>query len=240
MAFPGARSTISQQASDYEITHPHFLHPLSTVTHDITKYEILLNTRQGQQIKIECWDTLGQEKTEAFNPTGQLKGKKIEGAIILFDFTAFNSTASTVEELYARIHQIVPDNKDIPVVLCGNKVDTFIIKSKEVPKKFEKSLNGIFQRTGMQYYHMSVKTAHNITMPFLYLASKLTNVEFQPDESGRANSFSELCSKQLVNRLIAIEEKFSEDDVTSLKASEEKIKKKEKINQSADVEMKDA
>jgi len=64
--------------------------------------------------------------------------------------------------------------ENIPIVLCGNKVD---IKDRKVKTKFI-----IFHRKkNLQYYNISAKFNYNFDKPFLWLARKLIddpNLEF--------------------------------------------------------------
>ena len=62
---------------------------------------------------------------------------------------------------YARVCE------NIPIVLCGNKVD---VKNRQVKAKqvtFHRKKN-------LQYYEISAKSNYNFEKPFLYLARKLT------------------------------------------------------------------
>ena len=55
---------------------------------------------------------------------------------------------------------------NIPIVLCGNKVD---VKNRQVKAKqvtFHRKKN-------LQYYEISAKSNYNFEKPFLYLARKL-------------------------------------------------------------------
>jgi len=56
--------------------------------------------------------------------------------------------------------------ENIPIVLCGNKVD---VKNRQVrPKQV------VFHRKkNLQYYEISAKSNYNFEKPFLYLARKL-------------------------------------------------------------------
>ena len=64
--------------------------------------------------------------------------------------------------------------ENIPIVLCGNKVD---IKDRKVKAK-----SIVFhQKKNLQYYDISAKSNYNFEKPFLWLARKLIgdpNLEF--------------------------------------------------------------
>jgi hypothetical protein len=56
--------------------------------------------------------------------------------------------------------------ENIPIVLCGNKVD---VKNRQVKPK-----QVVFHRKkNLQYYEISAKSNYNFEKPFLYLARKL-------------------------------------------------------------------
>lgn len=58
--------------------------------------------------------------------------------------------------------------ENIPIVLCGNKVE---VKERKVKTK---QIN-FHRKKNIQYYEISAKTNYNFEKPFLYLARKLTN-----------------------------------------------------------------
>jgi GTP-binding nuclear protein Ran len=56
--------------------------------------------------------------------------------------------------------------ENIPIVLCGNKVD---VKNRQVkPKQVT-----FHRKKNLQYYEISAKSNYNYEKPFLYLARKL-------------------------------------------------------------------
>ncbi|XP_021305568.1 GTP-binding nuclear protein Ran-2 [Sorghum bicolor] len=56
--------------------------------------------------------------------------------------------------------------ENIPVVLCGNKVD---VKNRQVKAKAVTC----HRKKNLQYYEISAKSNYNFEKPFLYLARKL-------------------------------------------------------------------
>ncbi|KAM2968102.1 hypothetical protein FF1_028283 [Malus domestica] len=56
--------------------------------------------------------------------------------------------------------------ENIPIVLCGNKVDVKNRKVKAKQVTFHRKKN-------LQYYEISAKSNYNFEKPFLYLARKL-------------------------------------------------------------------
>ncbi|KAJ4765842.1 GTP-binding nuclear protein [Rhynchospora pubera] len=124
------------------------------------------HTNYGK-VRFYCWDTAGQE-----NFGGLRDGYYIYGqcAIIMFDVTA-RSTYKNVPTWHRDICRVC---ENIPIVLCGNKVD---VKNGQVKAKmitFHRKMN-------LQYYEISAKSNYNFEKPFLYLARMLAgdrNVHF--------------------------------------------------------------
>lgn len=57
--------------------------------------------------------------------------------------------------------------ENIPIVLCGNKVD---VKNRQVKAK----MVTFHRKKNFQYYEISAKSNYNFEKPFLYLARKLS------------------------------------------------------------------
>ncbi|CAK7353584.1 unnamed protein product [Dovyalis caffra] len=111
------------------------------------------------KLRFYCWDTAGQEKFG-----GLRDGYYIHGncAIIMFDVTA-RLTYKNVPTWHRDLCRVC---ENIPIVLCGNKVD---VKNRQVKAKqvtFHRKKN-------LQYYEISAKSNYNFEKPFLYLARKL-------------------------------------------------------------------
>ncbi|KZS14265.1 GTP-binding nuclear protein Ran [Daphnia magna] len=107
--------------------------------------------------------------------TGEFEKKDgyyIQGqcAIIMFDVTS-RVTYKNVPNWHRDLVRVC---ENIPIVLCGNKVD---IKDRKVKAK-----SIVFHRKkNLQYYDISAKSNYNFEKPFLWLARKLIgdpNLEF--------------------------------------------------------------
>ncbi|KAG2379113.1 hypothetical protein C9374_007751 [Naegleria lovaniensis] len=112
-------------------------------------------------ICFETWDTSGQEKFG-----GLRDGYYVAShcALIMFDVTS-RATYKNVPTWHRDVMRVC-DN--IPVVLCGNKVDVKdrVVKPKHI--SFHRAKN-------LQYYDISAKSNYNFEKPFLYLLKKLMN-----------------------------------------------------------------
>eukprot|EP00808_Paulinella_micropora_P020556 g52154.t1 len=116
-------------------------------------------TNRGAVI-FNCWDTAGQEKFGGLRDGYYIGG---QSAILMFDVTA-RVTYSSVPHWYKDLVRVC---ENIPIVLCGNKVD-----SKE---RAVKPCDIIFHRKmNLQYYDISAKSNYNFEKPFLYIAKQLT------------------------------------------------------------------
>ena len=74
-------------------------------------------------------------------------------------------TYKSVPHWYKDLTLVCPD---IPIVLCGNKVDCSERKVKPRDIQFHRKMN-------LQYYDISAKSNYNFEKPFLYLIRKLTS-----------------------------------------------------------------
>jgi len=118
-------------------------------------------------IKFDVWDTAGQEKFGGLRDGYYIGGNC---AIIFFDVTS-RVTYKNVPNWKRDLVRVLTN---VPIVLCGNKVD---IKDRKVKAKqitFHRKKN-------LQYYDISAKSNYNFEKPFLWLARKITgqpNLEF--------------------------------------------------------------
>lgn len=124
-------------------------------------------TNLGEVI-FNCWDTAGQEKFGGLRDGYYIGGN---AAIVMFDVTS-RVTYRSVPHWYRDLVRVC---ENIPIVLCGNKVD---VKDRKVkPKEIH-----FHRKKNLQYYDISAKSNYNFEKPFLYIAKKLTghnNVVFK-------------------------------------------------------------
>ncbi|KAJ9082532.1 GTP-binding nuclear protein gsp1/Ran [Entomophthora muscae] len=129
-------------------------------------HPISFHTNRGLII-FSSWDTAGQEKFGGLRDGYYISG---QCAIIMFDVTS-RVTYKNVPNWHRDLIRVC-DN--IPIVLCGNKVD---IKERKVKAK----AITFHRKKNLQYYDISAKSNYNFEKPFLWLARKLTgdsNLEF--------------------------------------------------------------
>ena len=122
-------------------------------------HPLLFYTNRGP-IKFNVWDTAGQEKFGGLRDGYYIQG---QCAIIMFDVTS-RITYKNVPNWHRDLTRVC---ENIPIVLCGNKVE---IKDRKVKAKqitFHRKKN-------LQYYDISAKSNYNFEKPFLWLAKKLS------------------------------------------------------------------
>ncbi|KAI8491647.1 hypothetical protein Bbelb_304520, partial [Branchiostoma belcheri] len=129
-------------------------------------HPVKFNTNRGE-ILFNVWDTAGQEKFGGLRDGYYIQG---QCAIIMFDVTS-RVTYKNVPNWHRDLVRVC---ENIPIVLCGNKVD---IKDRKVKAK---SIT-FHRKKNLQYYDISAKSNYNFEKPFLWLARKLAgdpNLEF--------------------------------------------------------------
>ncbi|GHJ86627.1 hypothetical protein NliqN6_3029 [Naganishia liquefaciens] len=110
-------------------------------------------------IIFNCWDTAGQEKFGGLRDGYYIQG---QCGIIMFDVTS-RITYKNVPNWHRDLERVC---ENIPIVLCGNKVDVKERKVKTSGVTFHRKKN-------LQYFEISAKSNYNFEKPFLWLARKL-------------------------------------------------------------------
>ncbi|CAF0704866.1 unnamed protein product [Brachionus calyciflorus] len=129
-------------------------------------HPLSFTTNRGP-ITFNVWDTAGQEKFGGLRDGYYIQG---QCAIIMFDVTS-RITYKNVPTWHKDLVRVC---ENIPIVLCGNKVD---IKDRKVKAK----AITFHRKKNLQYYDISAKSNYNFEKPFLWLARKLAgdaNLEF--------------------------------------------------------------
>ncbi|KAK6522574.1 GTP-binding nuclear protein gsp1/Ran [Arthrobotrys megalospora] len=111
-------------------------------------------------IQFDVWDTAGQEKFGGLRDGYYING---QCGIIMFDVTS-RITYKNVPNWHRDLVRVC---ENIPIVLCGNKVDVKERKVKAKTITFHRKKN-------LQYYDISAKSNYNFEKPFLWLARKLS------------------------------------------------------------------
>jgi GTP-binding nuclear protein Ran len=143
-------------------------------------------------LQFNCWDTAGQEKFGGLRDGYYIQG---QCAIIMFDVTS-RVTYKNVPNWHRDLVRVC---ENIPIVLCGNKVD---VKERKVKAK---SIT-FHRKKNLQYYDISAKSNYNFEKPFLWLLRKLCGepeLEFvempalQPPEVQLSEDMKKVYEKEL-------------------------------------------
>ncbi|KAI5191176.1 GTP-binding nuclear protein Ran [Nematocida sp. AWRm77] len=123
-------------------------------------YTLPFSTNYGK-IRFFVWDTAGQEKHGGLRDAYYINS---QCAIIMFDTTS-RITYKNVPNWQKDFTRVCPN---VPICICGNKVDVIDRKVKPAQVKSKTSSN-------IAYYDISAKSNYNYDKPFLYLARKVFN-----------------------------------------------------------------
>ncbi len=128
---------------------------------------------EGKKIKLQIWDTAGQEKYRSITKTLFLKA---QGILALFDITSENSFINIKNWLFLIKEEC---NSDIPIIIVGNKND---LENKRVVEK-EKAIEYAKQQN-IEYIETSSKTGENIEKTIYLIVEKvLQKVDYNSDFS---------------------------------------------------------
>lgn len=130
----------------------------TTATLGVEVHPLVFHTNFGP-IRFNCWDTAGQEKFGGLRDGYYIQG---QCAIIMFDVTS-RITYKNVPNWHRDLFRVC---ENIPIVLCGNKVEVKDRKVKAKQITFHRKKN-------LQYFDISAKSNYQFEKPFLWLARKL-------------------------------------------------------------------
>ncbi|XP_003388238.1 PREDICTED: GTP-binding nuclear protein Ran-like [Amphimedon queenslandica] len=127
-------------------------------------HQLVFQTNKGP-IQFNVWDTAGLEKFGGLRDGYYILEQRAMAGIIMFDVTS-RATYKNVPNWHRDLIRVC---EDIPIVLCGNKVD---IEDRKVKAK---TVTWHRKKNNLEYCDISVKCNHNLEKPFLLLARKLAN-----------------------------------------------------------------
>ncbi len=126
---------------------------------DIKNTSIKIN---GKNIKLQIWDTAGQEKYRALTRSFLIKAQGILALYDITNHTSFDNLQSWLtlikEECYV----------DIPVIIVGNKMD---LEEKRIVDKEEASEYA--KKQNVEFIETSSKTGENVEKTLYMLTEKV-------------------------------------------------------------------
>ena len=146
---------------------------------DLKKTSIKID---GKNIKLQIWDTAGQEKYRSMTKNLFLKS---QGIIAIYDITN-ESSFNNLKNWMTLIQEEC--NIGIPIIIVGNKIDleNKRVISKEKAMEFAKSQNIDYIETSSKTGENIDKTIKMITEKVIQKADSVSNLSFALD-SGSFN-----------------------------------------------------
>ena len=134
--------------------------------YDVTiglNYRIKSMTVENNPIKMQIWDTSGEEKFKAIAKNFY---RGAHGVLLVYDICQKNSFL----DVKSWIEQIIEnaDNDDIVMILCGNKCDNE--KERKISKEEGENLA---KNYGIPFFECSAKNNFNINQIFETMAQKI-------------------------------------------------------------------
>ena len=148
---------------------------LSTIGADMSTKTIKTTVNSNSiDLKFQIWDLAGQQRFQ------QVRGvfyNGSQGGLLIYDVTRIE-TAENLFSWLSEIKKHIP-NKNIPLILIGNKVDLRSQFSTVLTEKQGKTIANIISekytnnQSEVPYFETSAKTGHNVDLAFNTLANIL-------------------------------------------------------------------
>lgn len=140
---------------------------IMTIGVDFAVKAIDVATTEGaKRIKLQIWDTGGQERFSYVRP---LYYKGAMGGLVVFDVTQEESFLN----LPKWFEEVKKNRGNIPLILVGNKVD---LPDRKINGEQAKALA---KKNGVQYLETSAKTGQSIENIFLELSKSMVKYAMQ-------------------------------------------------------------
>jgi len=133
--------------------------------HDLTigvEFGARMITIEGKQIKLQIWDTAGQE---SFRSITRSYYRGAHGALLVYDITR-RDTFTHLQGWLAEVRE--HSNKEMIIMLIGNKSD---LESKRAVT-YEEGKR-LAEQEGLVFMETSAKTAANVEEAFLETANRI-------------------------------------------------------------------
>ena len=140
-----------------------------TLTTSGANYSQKIYQRKNQKVRLNIWDTAGQEK---FRSLGRNFYKDAYIICIIYDITNKQSFKNVQEIWYPEIEKHGEKYKILAIV--GNKCDLY--EDEEVE---EKDINSFAEKIGGKYFLVSAKNGNGIEEMFKTLAKMYLNPNFK-------------------------------------------------------------
>ena len=140
----------------------------------------------GQNIKLQMWDSAGQEKYKGLIPSFVRNSSIV---FLVYDF----SVRPSFENIPKWIN-FIRSIENTTLVLCGNKID---LENREIKKEEGEELA---KKEGISFFEVSGKTGENIKNMFYNVVADLP--PFRENNTNKENLIKELIQENGVNNEI--------------------------------------
>jgi Ras-related protein Rab-6A len=141
---------------------------------------------RGQNVKLQMWDTAGQEKYKGLIPS-YVRNSSI--VFLVYDI-ASKISFDNIPKWINFIRTI----ENATLVLCGNKID---LPNREVKKEEAEALA---QKEGISFFEVSAKTDENIKNMFYNVVAELPT--FSENNPNKENLIKELMQENGVENVV--------------------------------------
>lgn len=141
---------------------------------------------RGQTVKLQMWDTAGQEKYKGLIPS-YVRNSSI--VFLVYDI----STKVSFDNIPKWIN-FIRTIENATLVLCGNKID---LPNREVKKEEAEALA---QKEGITFFEVSAKTEENIKNMFYNVVAELPT--FSENNANKENLIKELMQENGVENVV--------------------------------------
>ena len=136
-----------------------------------------LQLKNGKNIKLQIWDTAGQDRFRAITKNYY---KGAHGILLIYDVTSLQ----TYENVKNWITQIREEaSPHIVIYIIGNKID--MVEERKIKTEEGKQLANEFH---LQFFETSAKTGQNVNETFDSLVNKIDDVYTKLDEVGNGGN----------------------------------------------------
>ena len=140
---------------------------------------------KGQNVKLQIWDTAGQEKYKGLIPS------YVRNSSIVF--VVYDVAVKTSFDNIPKWINFIKTIENTTLVLCGNKID---LSNREVKKEEGETLA---QKEGIAFFEVSAKTDENIKNMFYNVVVELPT--FAENNGNKENLIKELMQENGVENV---------------------------------------
>ena len=141
---------------------------------------------RGQNVKLQMWDTAGQEKYKGLIPS------YVRNSSIVF--LVYDIASKVSFDNIPKWINFIRTIENATLVLCGNKID---LSNREVNKQDGESLA---QKEGISFFEVSAKTQENIKNMFYNVVAELPT--FAENNTNKENLVKELMQENGVENVV--------------------------------------